>query len=97
MQCNIYHGDYTRAIPVKIICAKFTQALTSGQMLRFAIGLRNPIIGNMQYSVSIFVYSQDSYYFSKTNFNLVNGGGYFFDKPYIISPTGYFATTSMQL
>jgi hypothetical protein len=26
----------------------------------------------------------------------VNGAGYIFDKPYIISPTGYFATTSMQ-
>jgi hypothetical protein len=66
-------------------------------MLRFAIGVNNPAITNMQYSIPLLVYSQDSYYFSKTNFNLVNGAGYIFDKPYMISPNGFFATTSMQL
>jgi hypothetical protein len=57
MQCNIFHGDYTRAIPVKIVCGSFASAITNGQILRFALGVNNPVIINTQYSIPLLVYS----------------------------------------
>lgn len=57
MTCNIFHGDYIRSIPVRVVCAQFTQALVSGQMLRVAIGMRNPTVTGNQISIPVFVYS----------------------------------------
>ena len=57
MKCNIFHGDYTRAIPVKIVCGSFASAITNGQILRFALGVNNPVISNKQFSIPLLVYS----------------------------------------
>ena len=96
MKCHIHHGSQVRAIPVKVVCGGFLADITSADTLRFAIGIINPIITGAQVSIPLLIYSHDPYLFTRTQFNLVNGAGYIFDKSNFLSKLGYPASTSMQ-
>lgn len=96
MKCFIHHGKQDRAIPVKVVCGGFLADIPVTDTLRFAIAIYNPIISAAQVSVPLLIYSADPYLFTRTQFNLVNGAGYIFDKPIIISKLGNAITTSMQ-
>ena len=77
MKCRIYHGDQTRAIPVRLVCGDLSTALTNADQLKFAFLFKNPpkltLTGDpSQISLPIIIYSYDPFYFKKTNFNLVN-------------------------
>lgn len=97
MKCHIHHGDQTTGLPVKIVCGEFLGDITMTDWLRFAIGIINPKVILGQISVPIMVYSQDPYALSRTNFNLVNGAGYFYDSANILSKNGYPTTSSLQM
>lgn len=96
MKCHIHHGSQARGIAVKVVCGGFLADITSVDTLRFAIGVINPIITGAQVSIPLLIYSHDPYLFRRTQFNLVNGAGYIFDKSNFLSKLGYPATTSMQ-
>lgn len=96
MSCVIHHGDTARGIPVKVVCGGFLATITSVDTLRFAIAMINPILTGTQISAPILIYSSDPYLFTRTQFNMVNGAGYIFDKPNILSKLGYPSTLSNQ-
>lgn len=96
MKCCIHHGSQTLALPVKVVCGGFLVDITSADTLRFAIAVNNPIITGAQVSIPLLVYSHDPYLFRRTQFNMVNGAGYIFDKSNILSKLGFPSTTSMQ-
>lgn len=96
MKCHIHHGSQARGIPVKVVCGGFLVDIPTSATLRFALGIVNPIITATQVSIPLLIYSHDPYLFTRTQFNLVNGAGYIFDKSNFLSKLGYPATTSMQ-
>lgn len=102
MKCRIYFGDFTRAVPARVVCGFLAANLLAPSYLRFAFGFVNPprITAPSipsQISLPLIVYSYDPFYFEKTNFNLVNAAVLVYNGQDILAPNGYFGTLSNQL
>lgn len=61
------------------------------------MGIVNPPVVNSQLSIPLTIYSVNPFNFQKTNYNLVTGAGYIYDKSSILAKAGYTTTSSQQL
>jgi hypothetical protein len=72
MTCRLFWGDQTNSRPAKIVCGNFQSAITSGQILWFAIAIKNPSsIPGSQVSIPFFIYSQEQGTTYRTNFDVI--------------------------
>ena len=79
MKCKLFYGDYEIGAPTKIVCGDFQTQIATGQSLKFAIGIQNPVITGStpnQMSLPVLIHSFDPMLFKKTNFDIVNGAVY---------------------
>ena len=102
MNCRLFHGDQSRAVPVRVVCGNILSGLVSPTFLRFALGFMNPPSLTApsipaQISLPLLVYSYDPFLFQKTNFNLVNAAVFVYNGNAKLNPNIPVTTASNQL
>lgn len=99
MKCVFFLGSSTIHKPARLVCGNLNLGagtIVSGQILKFAIKIKNPT-STSQMSLPIIIYTYDPITQFKTNFNLLDNAIYLQPPTGIVADSGNFITVGSQL
>lgn len=97
MKCVFFLGSSAIHKPAKLICGNLNLGtITLGQILKFAIKIKNPV-SSTQKSLPLIIYTYDPVTQVKTNFNLIDNAVFLLPPVGIVSDSGNFITAGGQL